>query len=427
MNVTIKEVSTSKRLLTIVGDADDLKKIKEHVLESLQRKVSAPGFRAGKAPLSVVEKQVGPNALQTEVIEEAINHFYSETIIEQKLRTLDKPKIEVKKYVPDQTLEFTAEVETVPPVKLGDYKKLKVKRSADKVSDADIDKVIENLRLRSAKKTEVKRAAALGDEVWIDFDGQDGKGKPVAGASGKDYPLGLGSKTFIPGFEENLIGLKAGEDKTFTTTFPKDYGVAALAGSKVAFNVKLKKVNEVVLPEVDETFAKTVGPFSSVDQLRNDIRAELTGQKLREADDKAKDELVQKLVESSDVPVPEVLIKDQLEHLKQDFVNNLTYRGLTLKEYLERESLNEDQWLKKDVEPRAERRVKVGMVLSAVADAEGLQVEVAELDARIAAMRQQYQDEKARAELDKPEVQRDVASRLLTEKTLDKLMNYATK
>lgn len=426
MKVTIKEASASQRVLTISGDETDLQKIKQHTLENLQAKVSAPGFRQGKAPLNVVEKQLG-GSLITEVVEEAINHFYSETIIAQKLRPLNRPIINVKKFVPYTTLEFTAEIEIVPPVKLGDYKKLKVKRSIDKVTDEDIAKVIENLRLRAATKTEVVRIAAEGDEVWIDFEGKDSKGEVVAGASGKDYPLRLGSKTFIPGFEENLVGLKPGDHKIFDTTFPKDYGVASLQGQKVTFSTTVKKVSELKLPKVDDAFAKTVGPFSSVDQLKSDIRSELTSQKLREADDITKDELVQKLVEASEVLAPETLIKDQVEHLKQDFVNNLTYRGLTLKEYLERESLSEEQWLKREIEPRAERRVKVGLVLSAVADAEGLDVNDAELDTRLAAVRQQYQDEKAKAELDKPEARRDIASRLLTEKTLDKLMGYAVR
>lgn len=427
MKVTITEPTASKRILTIVGDEEDLKKIKTHALENLRGKVSAPGFRQGKAPLAVVEKQLGANTVASEVAEEAINHFYSETIIERKLRPLSRPNITVKKFVPYTSLEFTAELEIIPPVKLGDYKKLKVKRESEKVTDQDVERVIDNLRLRAATKTEVERPAQTDDEVWIDFDGKDAKGKPVAGASGKDYPLRLGSKTFIPGFEENLIGLKKGEQKSFTTTFPKDYGVAALAGAKVEFSVNVKKVNEVALPKVDDAFAKSVGPFGSVDQLKSDIRSELTAQKLREADDKAKDQLIQKLVEASGVPVPETLVSDQIEHLKQDFLNNLTYRGLTLEQYLEREKLSEEEWLKRDVRDRAERRVKTGLVLSAVAEAESLQVEEAELDASIAAAKQRYQDESAKAELDKPEARRDMASRVLTEKTLNKLMEYAAK
>ena len=425
MKVTIKETTASGRVLTISGDAEDLGKIKRHVLDNMRAKFNAPGFRAGKAPDSVIEKQVGAQTMQTEVVEEAINHFYSETLAAQKIRALDRPKIEVKKYVPNQELVFTAVVEVVPPVKLGDYKTIKVKNEPEPVTDADINKVIENLRLRGATKTDVKRPAKEGDEVWIDFDGKDDKGKPVAGASGKDYPLRLGSKTFIQGFEENLIGVKLGESKEFTSTFPQDYGVKALAGSKVKFSAKVKQVKEVSLPEITDDFAKTIGPFADLKQLKSDIKNELMAQKLREADERAKDEIISKLVEKSDAPVPEILLTDQIEHIKTDFTANLTYRGLTLKEYLEREKLSEEQWIKRDVRPQAERRVKTGMVLSAVAEAEGLEVADAEVDARISAHKQQHTDAGAQAEHDKPEFRRDTASRILTEKTLNKLMEYA--
>jgi trigger factor len=364
--------------------------------------------------------------MQQEIVEEAINHFYSETLAARKMRPLDRPKIEVKKYVPNQELEFTAEVEVVPPVKLGNYKSIKVKNEPEVVTDADIDKVIANLRLRAATKTEVERPAKDGDEVWIDFEGKDNQGKAVAGASGKDYPLRLGSKTFIKGFEENLVGVKAGATKEFTTTFPKDYGVKALAGSKVNFSARVKQVKEVKLPEISDDFAKTVGQFAGMLQLRGDIRNELTAQKLREADDKAKDEIIGKLVAKSEVPAPQILIDDQVEHLKSDFSANLAYRGLTLKEYLEREKLTEEQWVKRDVLPQAERRVKTGMVLSAVAEAEGLEVTDSEVDAAVAAHKSQHQDAGPDAEHDKPEFRRDTASRILTNKTLDKLLQLAT-
>lgn len=426
MKVTIKETSVSGRLITIVGDAEDLAKIKAHVLDNFRGKVTAPGFRAGKAPDKVVERQVGSEALQQEIVEEAINHFYSESLAAQNIRALDRPKVEIKKYVPGQELEFTAEVEVMPPVKLGDYKKLRVKNDPEPVKDEDIDKVIENLRLRAATKEDVDRPAKDGDEVWIDFDGKDAKGKAVAGASGKDYPLRLGSKTFIKGFEENLVGLKAGQSKTFTTTFPKDYAVKALAGSKVKFSAKLKQVKEVKLPEVTDEFAKTVGPFGSLLQLRGDVRNELTSQKLREADDKAKNELIGKLVEKSEVPVPELLLNDQIEHIKRDFTANLTYRGMTLKEYLIQEKLSEDAWTKRDVVPQAERRVKTGLILSAVAEAEGLAVEEDEIDAAIATHKAQHTDAGPDAEHDQPEFRRDTASRILTNKTLDTLLKYAT-
>ena len=427
MNISVKEQSTSKRLLTITGDEQDLAKIKKHALELLQRDLEAPGFRKGKAPLNVVEKQAGANRVQAEVLEEAVNHLYSEGMMKEGLRPLGQPQIELKKFTPYTEIEFTAEVEVVPPVKLGDYKKISHERENPKVTDKEIEDVIENLRLRAATKTEVTRAAKEGDELIVDFDGKDKDDKAVAGASGKDYPVRIGSKTFIPGFEENLQGLKAGEEKTFEVTFPKDYAHKPLANQKVTFTVKVKKVQAVELPEVNDEFAKKLAPVDDVKALKNDIRSQLMTQKLQEADNKLKDAIVEELAEKSDVPVPEMLLNDQMEHMKQDFLQNLSYRGITLQEYLEQQGMSEADWTEKELKPQAERRVKVGMVLSEVARAENLQVSDEELDLRINLLKGQHQNPQMQAEFDKPEQRRDIASRLLTEKTLNTLVDYATK
>lgn len=426
MNISVKEQSDSLRLITIIGDDQDLAKIKKHALELLQRDVEAPGFRKGKAPLNVVEKQVGSNRLQSEVLEEAVNHLYSEGMVQEGLRPIDQPKIEVKKFTPYSEIEFTAEVEVMPPVKLGDYKKISKKRESPKVSDKEIDDVIENLRTRAADKKEVKRAAKDGDELVIDFEGKDADGKDVAGASGKDYPIRLGSKTFIPGFEDNLLGLKAGEDKTFDVTFPKDYSHKPLAGAKVTFTAKVKNVQSVTLPKVDDEFAKKLAPVDDLKALKSDIRTQLMTQKMQQTDDKLKDEIVEELVKISKLSVPQLLLEDQMEHMKQDFINNLTYRGITLQEYLAQQDLKEEEWVEQELMPQAERRVKVGMVLSEVARSENLQVSDEELELRINLMKGQNQNPQMQTELDQPEQRRDIASRLLTEKTLNKLVEYAT-
>jgi trigger factor len=424
MKVTIKEDSATKRRLTIVGDEQDLAKLKRHTLENLKSKVSAPGFRPGKAPLKVVEKQLGSERVQAEVLEEAINHLYSETIIDKRLRPLDKPQIKLKKFVPFTELEFTAELEIVPPVKLADYKKIKVPRPTPKVSQQDIDGVIDNLLQKTASKRPIKRVAKLGDEAIIDFKGTK-DGHDVSGASGQDYALILGGKSFIPGFEDELVGLKAGDDKTFNIKFPKDYAHQPLAGEQVKFTVKVKAINQVERAEADDKWAKTVGPLDSIKALRDDVRAQLTQQKLQEADNQLKDAIVEKLVAKSQVIVPEVLLDDQLEHLKQEFLNNLSYRGITLKEYLQQQGSSEEDWQTRELRPQAERRVKIGLVLSEVAEAEGLKVSDEELNLRIQLLKNQYQDEQAKAQFDQPQQRRDVASRLLTEKTLNKLVDYA--
>lgn len=426
MKVTVKAKSPSMRILLISGDESDLIEIKKTATMRLQPKVSAPGFRKGKVPLKVVAKELGEKTIQTEVLEEAINTLYSRAMNQEKLRPLDQPKIEIKKFVPYSDIEFSAEVEIIPPVKLGDYKKIKQKRSKVEVKDKEIDEVIENMRGRVADKKDVSRPSKVGDEVIISFEAKDKKGIAVAGASGKDYPLRIGSKTFIPGFEENTVGLKAGENKTFELTFPKDYGHTALANKKVDFFVKISKVQSVKLPPIDDELAKKVAQIDTLDAFRNDIRAQLMSRKLQESDDKLKDAIVEELVNKSQIDVPEILIEDQMNHLKTDFLNDLAYRGITLKDYIDQLGVDEEIWIRQELRPKAERRVQVGLVLSEVARAENLDVTDEELALRIKIMKGQYQDPKTQAELDKPEQQRDIASRLLTEKTLNKLVDYAT-
>jgi trigger factor len=277
-----------------------------------------------------------------------------------------------------------------------------------------------------AERVEVKRAAKDGDEVVIDFSGSDEEGKPVNGAEGKDYPLVLGSKTFIPGFEEHVVGMKAGEDKEFEVTFPKDYGVAALQSKKITFNVNAKKVHELKEPKIDDEFAKKAGPFKNLADLKADIKKQLIAEREREAETQRENEIIQKLVEKSSVEVPETLVDEQLQRLEEEEKRNLVYRGQTWQEHLKEEGVTEEQHRERH-RPDAELRVKAGLVLSEVADKEQITVQPEELDIRLQMLKGQYNDAAMQAELDKPEAQQDIAARLLTEKTVAKLVDYASK
>lgn len=428
MKIEITNLSDSKKRLDIDLNETELKTIRGDVLKRLGKDVSTPGFRKGKAPADLVEKQVGEQQVQNEVLEASVNQYYSKAIADNRLRPIDNPKVEIKKFVPFTNLAFSAEVDVLAPIKLADYKKIKEKRQPISVKESEVDEVIDNLRHKLAEKTsKAKAPAKSGDEVIINFAGSDSDGKPVAGASGKDFPLELGSDTFIPGFEKNLIGLKSGDKKEFSLTFPKDYGHKPLANKQVTFKVEVKKVNTIKLPKADDSFAKKVGPFTDMDSLRNDIRQQLMTQKTQEADSKLKDSIIGQLVEKSQIKIPEILLEDQIKRYREEFLQNLTYRGITLKEYLEQSKLSEDKWLESEIKPKAMRRVQIGLVLSEVAQAENIQVSDEELELRIQLLRGQYQDPSAQSEFDKPEMRRDVANRLLTEKTLNKLAEYATK
>lgn len=427
MQVTRKDISPTKVQLNIVADEPELTKLKQHTLSHFQAKTKVAGFRTGKAPLNIIEKNVDQTALQSEFLDEAVNHLYQTAVNNEKVKAFGRPNVSLKKFVPFTSLEFDAEVEVLGDVKLADYKKVKKSATKANVTAEDVKEVIESLKQRSATKEAVKRAAKATDEVVIDFKGVDTKKQPIKGADGTDYPLILGSNAFIPGFEDSVIGMKAGEEKTFTLTFPKDYGVKALADKKVAFTVTVKTVNELTEPKVTDEFAAKVGPFKTVAELKADIKKQLGVEKQAQADRQLENELIMEIVDKSSLSLPETLVEEQLERLKTEIRQNLTYRGQTWQEMLDAEGVTEEEYEKKELRPEAERRVKTGLVLAEISVEEKLDVSPEELEIRMQLLKGQYTDPSMQTELAKPEARQEIASRLLTEKTVQKLVELATK
>ena len=428
MKTSVKYLSDTKVVLTINVTPDELKAAELVALTKIAKEIKVPGFRKGKVPANVVAKHADPQMVGQQTLEDALSKAVADAFTAEKLQALDRPEVEVKKYVPAKELEFTAEVEIMPKIKLGDYKKLKAKLKVETPTDKDVDDLIVRMQENFAEKKEVKRAAKTGDDVVIDFVGKK-DGVAFDGGTANDFTLSLGGGQFIPGFEEGVEGHKAGETFDLDLEFPKDYHAKDLKGAKVVFTVTLKSVNEKVLPEVDEAFAAKCGPFTSVKELREDILKQMTDQREREAGDKLKDELVKELVEKSTVPTPEVLVKDQERSIEQDFMQNLMYQGMTLDSYLEVNKFKtKEEWLDKEARPAAEARVKAGLVLAELNKELKIDASTKELEDHIALYKQQYANNKeALAQFDQPEVQRDIANRLLTEKTVEKLVELNSK
>ncbi|QJU09284.1 trigger factor [Candidatus Saccharibacteria bacterium oral taxon 488] len=428
MKTTVKKLSDTNVCLTITLGADELNAAEQVALTKMARDLKVPGFRKGKVPVSVAAKHVNPMALQEQVLDNALSKAVAEAFMNEKLQALERPSVEVKKFVPNQEVEFTAEATVVPPVKLGDYKKLKAKPQAVKVDAKDVDEIIERMQQNFVDKAEVKRAAQEGDEAIIDFVGKK-DGVAFDGGSAKDFALKLGGGQFIPGFEEGVVGHKAGETFDLDLEFPKDYHAENLAGAKVMFSVTLHKVNELKLPELNDEFAAKCGPFTDVKELKADIKREITAQKEREAKEKLKDELVAELADSSKVALPELLIDDQLRSIEQDLMQNLSYRGLTMDSYLKTQGFKDKaDWQKKEARPAAEKRVKAGLVLAGLSKELGVEVSREELDRQISTFKQQYgKDAKLAARFDDPNVHRDIANRMITDKTIDKLVELNSK
>ncbi len=426
MKITRKDKSPTQVSLVISADQHDLTPIKNHVLGHFADKIKVPGFRVGTAPAALVEKQVDQRALADEFIEHALNQLYTKTVDQEKLRTASKPQVSVKKFVPFTDLEFEVEVEVIGPIKLPDYKKITLAKKSVEITASEISGVIKSLQQRMAERKEVERSAKTGDELIIDFAGKDKSGKPVAGAEGKDYPLLLGSSAFIPGFEDKLIGAKSDDKKQFTINFPDDYGVAGLRGQPVSFTVEVKKISEVIQPKVDDTFAAKAGPVKTVAELKADIKKQLKAEKQNTVDRQYENELVKKIVDKSDVDVPPGLVDEQIAQAEENEKRDLLARGETWQKHLKAEGITEDQHRRRQ-RPDAEFRVKASLVLSEVAEQEDVTITPEELEIRIQILKGQYQDPQMQAELDKPENQRGLAGQLMTEKTVAKLVGFASK
>lgn len=426
MQVARTDNSPTEVTLKVAADEKDLAPIKAHVLTHFAGSVKVPGFRAGTAPSAILEKHIDQQAMQNEFLEHAVNELYRRAAVGENLKPVASPNVQIKKFVPYSQLEFDAEVTVLGKVTLPNYKNIKLAPPKITVTAQDVAGIIKSLQARMAERKQVERPAKKGDEVVIDFTGNEEDGKPVKGAVGQEHPLLLGSGTFIPGFEEQLVGLSAGKTKEFTLTFPKDYGAREMQGKKVKFHVSVKKVHEMVEPKVDDAFAAKAGPFKTVAELKADIKKQLEIEKQRQADRDYENQVIGKIVEKSAAEIPERLIDEQVMNAEEEEKRNLVYRGQTWQEHLKQEGITEEQHRQRQ-RPDAEQRVKAGLVLSEIAESEGIEVSDQEVDERIGLLKSQYQDPAMRGELDKPQNRQDIAARILTEKTIAKLVDYASK
>lgn len=429
MEIQLKHNSTTELILTISVDPKEISEIRSQVIKDFGNKIKVQGFRKGHVPLSVLKKNIDKTELESEVLNRTITNAYQKSIIEKGIEVLDRPKIDIAEFDLNKGLKFSATVPAMPIIKLYDYKKIKKTLKVDKVTDEEIQEVIDNMLIRSATYTEVDRKSKNGDRIWIDFEGFDSKGIAFKGGKGENYPLSLGSNTFIPGFEEGLIGFKKGDKTELALTFPKTYHEKSLAGKKVKFKVSIKKVEEVKKPEIDAAFLKQFGEeIKTIDDLKNQIKEQVLLEKTNEANKNLQDEIIAELLEKSKFDIPEVLTKDQEDMIIYDSEQNLKYRGTTLEESLEQEGITKDEWLKDYVKKEAEKRVRIGIIISEVSKAENIKLNEKELEERLNLLRQQYSSNpKALEQLEDANIQKDIASRLITEKTIERLVQLCGK
>ncbi|HEY2004359.1 MAG TPA: trigger factor [Candidatus Saccharimonadia bacterium] len=423
METKITSQTDTEAKFTVEVKEAELQHIKAEVFDELRKRVKAAGFRPGKAPDMIVERELGSATVQSEVVQHALQHSYADAIRELKLPVVGQPKVALDKFVPYTEMQYGVTVELMPKIKLADYKKIRVKRAAIKVEPAEIDRTIQDLRRREATRLDSEQPAKKGDEVNFDFEGTK-NGQPVPGASAKNQTLQLGSGTFIPGFEEELTGLKKGDEKTFEIRFPKNYQESSLADQLVKFKVKINQVTELVLPEVNQEFVTKVSPFKSLDELKSDIAERVTAEKAEHVSREYEQEVIDKILKESTFKAPESLVVQQMERMRGELEQNLAYSGLNIDKYLELTKKSRDD-MEKEMRPEAERRVGLAMVLTEVAAAENLSVTGEDLDSEINRLKAEYRDPATQAELDNPATREEVYNHLMASKVIAKLLEYA--
>ena len=426
MKTKVKKLSDSRVEITVTLDAKDLKPFKEKALEKLAKEVKVEGFRKGKVPTDIAKRFIPDNDLNAETVDLAVRSTVINAFTEASKSPLVLPNVTVTKHVPDELVEYTATADIIPDVKLGDYKKLGVKKDTVTVTEKEIDGILDNLANSFAEKKAIKRAAKLTDEVIIDFVGKK-DGKAFKGGSAKDYKLVLGSKTFIPGFEDGIVGHEPGDKFDLELKFPKDYGVKELAGAKTVFEVLLKQVNEINKAKIDDALAEKCGPFKTLKELKADIKKNLELQNEHKANEKFKDDLVRALVKKSTVPAPEILVKDQLRIIRDDMTRNAASKGMSFEEFLEVNNETLENW-EKEATKIAETRVKASLALQTLAVENKITVADDLVAAKIAELREVYKKSPdALKSLKDPNVKSDIKNRMIIEATLDFLVKANEK
>jgi trigger factor len=420
----LKENKTSATL-TVTVDGAFIDPYKQAVLKRLKKDLKVDGFRPGHAPDNIVVRELGEARVQAEVLEEVIDHAFGNQMREKKIESLGSPEIDLKKFVPYTELEFTATFPIMGEIKF-DYSKLSVKKPEIKIPKERVDQAIETLQNQMATRKESKKPIENGDEVRFDFEGKR-EGKPVEGAAAQNHVMVVGSKTFIPGFEEELVGLKKDEEKTFEVTFPKDYHSKDLQGAKVEFSVKINEITKVELPKLDDEFAKKVGNKDTVKALREDIEGVLKQQEEEQSKKDYENKILDELLKKAKFDVPQQLIDQQVMQLESEMDKNLQNAGLDRKKYQEMQKITEDE-MKKEVKEEADKRVRAALILRDVIKKNKIKVSDVELQQELAKMAEQYKsDPKIQEELTHGHFQDDLRNHLLTQKAIAKLTELASK
>ena len=389
MQITTTPAPKSTILVEVEVPADRLAQAVGEATRALSRRTKVPGFRPGKAPRGVLEAVLGHGAVLEEAVDRLVQSSYRDALVEKEILPLTNADVEIVQAEEGKPLIFKATVPIRPEVQLGDYTNFNFRPQIETTDDPKVDKVIDELRDQNASLSPVEdRGARKGDYAVIKYEGTR-DGVPFEGGSAERMPLIIGEDRLIPGFEDELVGLKVGDTKGFDITFPADYGEETLAGQQARFEVEIRELREKILPDADDDFARSMGDFTDLANLREEVTKRLQRNALDKARHTFSDQIIEYAVANATIDLPDVLVEQEVEVMHDEFRSALARQGISDEAYAKVSGKTHEE-LHADFRPDAEKRVKVLLVLSRIAEAEGLQISDAQVDAEIARGKERY-------------------------------------
>ncbi|KUO51577.1 MAG: trigger factor [Desulfitibacter sp. BRH_c19] len=382
MKTSIKEKVNGKITLEVELESSVFQGAVNKAAKKLASKVNIPGFRKGKVPKTVLQKFVGSEAISAEAVDDILPDTYIKALEQEKIEPIDQPNIDLVQFEEGKPLIFTAEIPVKPDVELGNYKGVEVKHKDAEVTEKEIENYLGTMQQRHAQIEAVPdKALEEGDTAIMDFEGFL-DGEAFEGGKGENYSLVIGSKTFIPGFEEQLVGMKPGEEKDITITFPEDYGNETLKGKETTFKVKMNEVKVKKLMSIDDEFAKDISEFETLEELKQDVENKLKKAAEQENEQQIRNKVLDKVAEGCQVEVPNVLIERKIDDLIKEMEFRIQQQGLTLENYLKFTNSSMEQ-MREQYEENASNSVKIDLILEAIAKTENIEVTDEELDKEI--------------------------------------------
>ncbi len=387
MKTTVSEREGNTVKLEVEVSAEELQEAFDKHLKQLTRELRVPGFRPGKAPASMLRQRIGDEAIITDTVEEAMTGWLTEAAVEAGIDPVDRPQIDVGEELPElgKPLSFTATVTVMPEVELGEYKGLEVPKDPAEVLDEEVDAQFERLRSEFAELRPVEgRPVQRGDFATVDF-GATLDGEPVEALAAADFVFEAGAGRLFPEIEVQTLGMKADEERTFKLTLPAEFAGEEVGGKEVDFTVKVKEIKEKVLPPVTDSWASEVSEFSTLLELRQEIRGKIQGAKTYSVEQRFRSLAVQAAADNATLDLPDVVVTEQAQEMVGDFAQSLIAQGADVRSYLQATGITPEQMVE-DMKPQAARNVKTGLVLDAVAKAEGIEVTDEDITAAIQQM-----------------------------------------